>query len=360
MIQIWTRSGFTVGIATLLLSTLPASNAVSVPIATGGPLVHTYSIVARDADTGQLGVAVQSHWFSVGSIVSFAEAGVGAVATQSLVEISYGPKGLDLMRGGLSAPEALKKLLAEDPDREVRQVAMVDANGAVAVHTGELCIAEAGDRSGEQFSVQANLMLNDRVWGEMAAAYSAAEGDLAERLLVALEAAQEAGGDVRGQQSASILIVGGERSDEPWRERVMDLRVEDNPDPVGELRRLVQLQRAYDLANQGDEFVAEKKFEEAMRAYAEATELASDNVELKFWKAASLFKEGHEEEALRVFGIVFDLEPHWVLVVPRLGGLDVLADSEAGYARAVEEILAVAPDDARSRGLAEWEKRRGP
>ena len=183
----------------------------SVPLAQAGKPglrpVHTYSIVARDPVTGDLGVAVQSHWFSVGSVVTWAQAGVGAIATQSFVEVSYGPLGLELMKAGKTAPEALKALLAVDESADVRQVAMVDRHGNVAVHTGKKCIAAAGHHEGSQFTTQANLMEKDTVWGAMATAYETAEGDLAERLMSALEAAQEEGGDIRGKQSAAILIV---------------------------------------------------------------------------------------------------------------------------------------------------------
>jgi uncharacterized Ntn-hydrolase superfamily protein len=320
-------------------------------------LVHTFSIVARDPETGDLGVAVQSHWFSVGQSVPWAEPGVGAVATQSLVEVSYGPKGLDLMRGGLSAPEALAKLVAEDPQREVRQVAMIDAQGRVAVHTGRLCIAEAGHETGDQFSVQANLMLKPTVWPAMAKAYRAARGDLAARLLAALDAAQAEQGDIRGQQSAAILIVQGQKTDRPWTARVVDLRVEDNPKPLAELARLVQLHRAYARANEGDEQLAARDFDKAMAAYHEASELAPGNLELEFWRAASLFKAGRTTEALPLFRHVFETEANWALVVPRLRGLDVIAD-EGTFDLAVEAILAVAPEPARGKAMTEWQRRR--
>jgi uncharacterized Ntn-hydrolase superfamily protein len=320
-----------------------------------GPIVHTYSIVARDAETGELGVAVQSHWFSVGPIVPWAEPGVGAVATQSLVEVSYGPRGLALMREGLSAPEALEQLLAEDTEREVRQVAMIDAQGRVAVHTGKNCIAAAGHEVGDQFSVQANLMLNDRVWGAMAEAYRSAAGDLTDRMMAALDAAQGVGGDVRGQQSAAILVVKGTRSETPWAEKVMDLRVEDHPLPLTELHRLVRLNRAYEMANKGDEHVSLQEFEEAKAAYAKATELSPGNIELQFWKAASLYKVGEREEALPLFREVFVADANWALVVTRLGALNVLADDASSYAEAVQEILAVAPESARAQALEEWE-----
>ncbi len=295
--------------------------------------VHTYSIVARDAQTGQLGVAVQSHYFSVGPIVPWAEAGVGAVATQSLAKVDYGPDGLALMRQGLTAKQALAALLENDEGREVRQVAMVDANGNVAVHTGAKCIVPAGHLTGHEFSVQANLMLNDRVWPAMKAAFESAAGDLADRMVAALEAAQAAGGDIRGQQSAAIVVVSGEKQEKPWKGRLFDLRVEDHPRPVEELKRLVKLQRAYRLTDQGDEFVTAKRFDEAMAAYAKAAELAPDIVELKFWQGVTLFKVGREDQALPMFKDIFAKEPLWADVIPRLVPLDLLPADPAALKR---------------------------
>ena len=244
---------------------LTAAVLVSTALACGGLAVSagydslrpvaTYSIVARDAKTGEIGVAVQSHWFSVGSVVPWAEAGVGAVATQSLVDPSYGPLGLAHMRAGRGAPEALEALLAGDPGRQVRQVAMIDSRGRVAAHTGRRCIAEAGQIVDEesQFSVQANLMERGTVWPEMARAFRESEGDLADRMLAALEAAQLAGGDIRGKQSAALVVVSATPTGRAWEDRRFDLRIEDHPTPVEELKRLVRLQRAYLHMNAGVE-----------------------------------------------------------------------------------------------------------
>ena len=278
-----------------------------------------------------MGVAVKSHWFSVGPLVPWAEGGVGAVATQSFVDVSYGPRGLALMKQGMSAPDALAKLVAEDSERDVRQVAMVDAQGRVAVHTGAKCIAGAGDTTGDGFTCQANLMKNDRVWGAMAHAFTAAKGDLVDRLLAALVAGQAVGGDVRGRQSAAILIVKGTASDKPWNDKVLELRVEDDPDPIGELARLVRLRRAYDQADLGDRELAAHRVDAAKTAYARASELAPDNEELLFWKAAGLYKAGDEAAALPLFRKVFRVWPDWALVVPRLAGLDILADGPEGF-----------------------------
>ena len=223
------------------------------------PLAHTYSIVARDPKTGEMGVAVQSHYFSVGPIVPWAEAGVGAVATQSLVLVDYGPKGLELMKKGLTAKQALDQLLKADSTHDGRQVAMVDAKGNVAAYTGPSCIPDAGDVQGDQFSCQANLMSHPTIWPAMKAAYEKAQGDLAERLMQALEAAEKAGGDIRGRQSAAIVVVKGEKGANPWDNVVVNLRVEDHDHPLVELRRLLRLRRAYNLEDQGDAFTTAKK-----------------------------------------------------------------------------------------------------
>jgi uncharacterized Ntn-hydrolase superfamily protein len=309
------------------------------------PARATFSIVARDSVTGDIGVAVQSHYFSVGPIVPWAEPGVGAVATQSLVEVSYGPKGLDLMKDGRSARRALDELLAQDQYRDVRQVAMVDAEGIVAVHTGSKCIADAGDHAGAQYSVQANLMANKSVWNAMAKAYETSKGDLAERLLDALDAGQRAGGDIRGQQSAAIVIVRGKRSNRPWADRILDLRVEDSPRPITELRRLVTLWRAYRRVDEGDALITEGKVEEAMKAYSAAARLAPSNNEIVFWQAAALWKLGREKEATPLFRKVFAKERKWVDLIPRLVGAGLLADDAGG----IKRIQALAPPAKKAR-----------
>lgn len=303
------------------------------------PRVHTFSIVARDPGTGQLGVAVQSHWFSVGSIVSWAESGVGAVATQSFVDPAYGPLGLALMKAGKTPEEALKALLAADAQADTRQVAMVDVAGRVAAHTGPRSIAAAGHQAGSGYSVQANLMRSDRVWPAMAHAFETAKGDLVERLLVALEAAQAAGGDIRGRQSAAILVVAGEPSGKPWVDRLFDLRVEDHPEPIVELRRLVQLQRAYHFMNRGDELAGQARWNEALEQYRKGAELAPDIEELPYWVAVTLFTAGREEEALPIFHEVFLKNPDWIEVTRRLPAAGLLPDDPA----ALQKILNQAP-----------------
>ncbi|MCX7984931.1 MAG: DUF1028 domain-containing protein [Bacteroidetes bacterium] len=281
-------------------------------------LVHTYSIVARDSATGELGVAVQSHWFSVGSIVSWAEAGVGAVATQSLVDPAYGPLGLEMMKAGKTAQQALDGLLASDPGAEYRQVAMIDAKGNVAVHTGKKCIAEAGHSVGEQFSVQANMMLSNKVWNAMAEAFRKTKGTLAERMLAALDAAELAGGDIRGKQSAAILIVSGKNTGRPWVDRIMDLRVEDHPQPLVELRRLVTVHRAYMHMNAGDLALEKNDVEGALREYSAAEALLPDNLEMKYWHAVALANSGAIDRALPLFSDVFQKDARWRELTSRL------------------------------------------
>jgi uncharacterized Ntn-hydrolase superfamily protein len=275
----------------------------------------TYSIVARDPATGELGVAVQSHYFSVGPIVPWARAGVGAVATQADVQVSYGPQALDLLTAGATAAEALAELVAKDADAGDRQVAVIDASGRVATHTGERCIAYAGDALGEQVSCQANLMADGSVWGAMLAAFEQATGSLAERMMGALDAAEAHGGDVRGRQSAAILVVPA--SGEAW-ETSVSLRVEDDPEPLHELRRLFQLHRAYAIAGQGDELVDEGRYEDAARLFEQAFELAPDNHELMFWAGLARAESDDVDAGAALVRRAIELQPGWAELLPRL------------------------------------------
>jgi uncharacterized Ntn-hydrolase superfamily protein len=287
---------------------------------------HTYSIVAVDSATGQIGVAVQSHWFSVGSVVAWAEPGVGAVATQSFIEPAYGPRGLALMRSGIPAPAALAALLRADPDSQVRQVAMIDAHGQVAAHTGSRDIPAAGQVLGRGYSVQANVMRNDRVWPAMARAFETARGDLADRLLAALDAAEAAGGDIRGRQSAALLVVSGDRDARPW-ERVFELRVEDHPDPLAELRRLVTVARAYRAATDGDNFLTAGQVDSALAAYRHASEMLPDsatNGELVYWVAVTLADLGRVDEAIPLFRRAFAQDDGWATLLSRLPAVGLL------------------------------------
>jgi uncharacterized Ntn-hydrolase superfamily protein len=278
----------------------------------------TYSIVARDPQTGALGVAVQSHYFSVGPVVPWAEAGVGAVATQAHGERSYGALGVQLMRTGMHADQALAALLTADRGAARRPVAMVDAHGHAAAHTGELCIAHAGHRIAENVSVQANMMERDTVPDAMLAAYESATGDLAERLLAALDAAEAEGGDIRGRQSAAILVVTGERSGAPWEGREMELRVEDHPEPLVELRRLVTLHRAYKLQGEAEEAVATGGMEAGAKKIAQAFRLAPGNPEIAFWAAIGAAAGGQIDVARTLLAQAADVEPRWRDLVRRL------------------------------------------
>ncbi len=305
--------------------------------ASRGQLVHTYSIVARDPATGALGVAVQSHWFSVGSVVSWAEAGVGAVATQSFVDPTYGKLGLELMRAGKSAPDALKSLLAGDEAREVRQVAMIDSAGRVDAFTGKNDIEAAGHFVGKDFSVQANMMLNDTVWPAMARAFENTKGDLADRMLAALDAAQAAGGDIRGRQSAALIVVTGKPTGMAWRDRLFDLRVDDSAEPLQELRRLVTLQRAYNHMNAGDLAVEKKDNEGALREYSAAERLVPGNAEMTYWHAVALVNMGRVDESLPLFRKVFAMDKNWATLTPRLSKAGLLPNDP----KVIEKILSV-------------------
>ena len=286
----------------------------------------TYSIVARDEATGLVGVAVQSHWFSVGPIVPWAEAGVGAVATQASVDPVYGPKGLQRMREGQEARSALEGCLAEDDLRAVRQVAMVDAAGNAVAHTGDECIQAAGHLTGDGFSCQANMMLNDTVWQAMADSYVSAEGDLASRLMTALRGAEAEGGDIRGRQSAALLIVSAASTGDPSEDRPVDLRVEDHPDPLGELDRLLTVHRAYAHMNQFDRCQEVGDRQGAWREVAAAEGFAPDNAEIKFWKAIALAEVGRENEARALLEQIYPANAHWAELLRRLPAVGLAPD----------------------------------
>ncbi|MCD6576769.1 MAG: DUF1028 domain-containing protein [Anaerolineaceae bacterium] len=290
-------------------------------------IFHTYSIVALDRKANQIGVAVQSHWFAVGALCPWIEPGIGAIATQSIVEVSYGPKGLALLREGKSAQQALFELLKADDRKELRQVAMVDAHGNVAAHTGKRCIAEAGHQIGNSFSVQANMMLNATVWPAMASAFKNTRGNLANRLLATLQAAQSAGGDIRGKQSASMLVSENIKDNTPWKHTLIDLRVDDHSDPIAELKRLLDIQNAYDLMNTGDDLLSKNKYEAARNKYEQAAKLAPDIEELPFWQAVALADIGKVDEALPIFEQIFKKNRNWALLVQRLPASGLLTNN---------------------------------
>ncbi|HEY6063805.1 MAG TPA: DUF1028 domain-containing protein [Chitinophagaceae bacterium] len=302
------------------------------------PLAHTFSIVARDSVTGEMGVAVQSHWFSVGTAVSWAEAGVGAVATQSFVNKSFGIRGLALLKKGLTAQQALDSLLISDEGREVRQVAIVDTKGNVATHTGKGCIQFATQLQGNQFSVQSNMMLGDQVSNAMAAAFRKSAGKpLGERMLMALEAAQGAGGDIRGQQSAALLIVPARSEDKPWDERTVDLRVDDSKEPIKELRRLYTIQVAYEHMNKGDLAVEKNDMAKAMSEYNAAMKMIPGNLEMQYWTAITLANNKQTDQALPMLKKIFIKDKNWRELTRRLPVVKLLTVSDAD----LKKILAL-------------------
>ncbi len=294
------------------------------------PLAHTYSIVARDKNTGEMGVAVQSHWFSVGTLVSWGEAGVGVVATQSFINPAFGPGGLYLLKEGKSAKEALEILIKNDEGRDVRQLAILDKNGNSAGYTGSRCIPFAGHIEGENYSVQANLMESETVWGAMEKAFLETENlPLAERLLAAMEAAQAEGGDIRGKQSAAILVVRGEATGNLWEDRLVDLRIDDHPTPIKEMKRLLKVHRAYEHMNKGDLEIEHGNIEEAVKEYGAAEEMFPDNLEMKFWHAVTLANAGKMDDAKKIFKEVFTKDKNWHTLIPRLVKPELLTVSKS-------------------------------
>lgn len=291
-------------------------------------LVSTYSIVARDSVTGEMGVAVQSHWFNVGAIVGWGEAGVGVIATQSFVNPSFGIKGLNLLKQGKTPQQVVDELIAGDEGRDFRQLAVLDAKGNTASYTGSKCVDAAGNIAGKNCSVQANLMLSSEVWGEMEKAFNESTGRLAERMLAALEAAQNVGGDIRGMQSASLMVWKGNSTGKPWEDKLMDLRVEDNPAPLAELKRLLEVQRAYEHMNAGDVAVEKNDMTLAMNEYNAAMQMFPDNLEMKFWTAVTLANTGRLDEALPLFNIVFATDKNWKTLTPRLPKSGILNVSD--------------------------------
>ncbi|MFT5885358.1 MAG: putative Ntn-hydrolase superfamily protein [Arcticibacterium sp.] len=289
-------------------------------------LAHTFSIVAIDKQAGEMAVAVQSHWFSVGNVVAWAKSGVGVVATQSFVNKSFGIRGLAMIKSGKSASETLSSLLKDDEGREVRQVAIIDVNGDIANHTGNKCIDFAGDIIGVDYSVQANMMLNNTVPKAMSMAFEKSEGlPLAERVLAALEAAQAAGGDIRGRQSAAIRVVKIEASTEPWNDDfVVDLRVDDHESPIKEIGRLLKVQRAYEFMNAGDLYVEHNEMEKAMNAYNSAMKMFPENLEMQYWTAITLANNGETEKAATMLQKVYKGDANWRELTRRLPKVGLL------------------------------------
>jgi uncharacterized Ntn-hydrolase superfamily protein len=297
----------------------------------------TYSIVARDKKTGEFGVAVQSHYFQVGPVVPWALAGVGAVATQSQVNISYGPLGLELLQAGLTAEQALKALIAGDPLADTRQCAIVDARGNVAAHTGAKCIPAAGQKLGDAFSCQANLMEKDTVWAAMADAFESTQAPLAERMMAALEAAEVEGGDIRGRQSAAMLVVSGTGTGRPWDDRLIDLRVEDSPEPLLELRRLIRIKRAYAADSEADHLDEAGDTAAATAKRKEAFELAPDNIELRFWAGLAMATAGDLDGGCALIGEAARQDTRWLETIRRLAIVDRVSPE---LAASIESRLA--------------------
>ncbi|TBW27088.1 DUF1028 domain-containing protein [Gramella sp. KN1008] len=298
---------------------------------------HTYSIVARDTVTGEMAVGVQSHWFSVGSLVPWGKSGVGVVATQSFVNPAYGPKGLELMANGVSAEEALSQLVEEDKGRDYRQVAFLDAHGSVSAFTGGNCVQAAEDLTGKNFSVQANMMLNEEVVPAMAEAFMRySDYPLAERVVEVLKAAEKAGGDIRGKQSAALIVVGPEKTTKSWEDKKIDLRVDDHEQPLKELERLLKVARAYEHMNKGDLAVEAGDMERALKEYGTAERMFPENLEMKFWKAVALANSGRIEEAQPIFNMVFEEDENWKEMLTRLPKSGILTISEEQLQRIID------------------------
>ncbi|MFX0140659.1 MAG: DUF1028 domain-containing protein [Candidatus Hodarchaeota archaeon] len=288
-------------------------------------LAHTYSIVARDPETGEMGVGVQSHWFSVGSVVSWGEAGVGVVATQSLVNKSFGLRGLELLKQGKSPQEAIDIILSDDEGRDVRQVSILDAQGRVATHTGSKCIKHAGHIKGENFSVQANMMLSDKVWPAMVEYFKKYNNlPLPERIVKCLEAAELEGGDIRGKQSAALLVVAGEATENKWEDPKIDLRVEDHMEPLQEIGRLLKVWRAYEHMNNGDLAIEQGDMGKALEEYNASMEMFPENLEMKYWTAVSLANNNKIDESLIIFEEIFKKDNNWRLLTERLPKSELL------------------------------------
>ena len=301
------------------------------------PLAHTYSIIARDPNTGDMGIAVQSHWFSVGTVVAWGEAGVGVVATQAFANVSFGHRGLQLLKQGMGAKQAVEALIASDEAREMRQLAIVDAQGEVATHTGKKCIPMAGHIVGVDHSVQANLMINEKVWPAMDKAFQSAEGPLPERMLLALEAGEATGGDIRGRQSAALLVVRGRPTGKSWEDRLVDLRVDDSKEPLIELRRLLDVHRAYEKMNQGDTALETGNMTLAREFYSSAERLFPENEEMRFWHAVTLASNGLLEESLPLFKDVFRRNENWRLLARRIVPNGQLLVNETGLSRIISQ-----------------------
>lgn len=303
----------------------------------------TYSIVARDPKTGQFGVAVQTHQVGVGRVVPWAFPGYGAITTQSLANISFGPIGLSMLREGMSAQQTLSALLAGDPNQHRRQVALIDRQGNAAAHTGEGCIVHAGHFVGAGYSVQANMMTRDSVIPAMSYAYENSTEHLAGRLIAALRAAQAEDGDIRGSQSAALLVVSGDSETPAWK-CDYDVRVDEHAQPVEELARIVQIRRAQRIDTEGYALLEEGDLHGALEKWAKARALTPDQEELAYWQAVTLADQHpeHVQTAALIFREAFEGHPrrqHWLDLVGRLSQCGLIMRPNAG-----EELLSALED----------------
>lgn len=313
----------------LIFSLFSVFTTIAQTVKPNDPLAHTFSIVARDGKTGEMAVAVQSHWFSVGTGVSWGEAGVGVVATQSFTNRSFGIRGLELLKQGKSPQEALDILLSDDEGRDFRQVAILDKLGRAATHTGKSCIDYAGHTNGENFSVQANMMLNDKVVPAMEKAWKEhSEMPLAERVVAVLQAAQNVGGDIRGKQSAALLVFAAEASGEPWNDKLIDLRVDDSENPIKEMDRLLKVFRAYEHMNQGDLFVEKNEMKSAMDEYNAAMKMFPENLEMQYWTAITLANDKQVKRAVEMLQNIYKKDENWRELTKRLPKVGLLNVSE--------------------------------
>ncbi len=309
--------------------TMISVNSVNAKTNNKEKLAHTFSIVASDKETGEMAVGVQSHWFSVGTLVSWGKSGIGVVATQSFVNPAYGPNGIKMMKDGKSASEVLEKLVSEDDGRDFRQVAMLDVNGDVSAFTGKKCIKFANQITGDNYSVQANMMMNDKIVPAMSKAFESYKNlPLAERVLKVLQVAQETGGDIRGRQSASLIVVNAEPVENSWEEHKIDLRVDDSEKPLVEIERLLKVHHAYEHMNNGDLAVEHNDMKLALKEYGSAEKLMPDNLEMKYWKAIALANNNQVREALPLFKIVFTKDENWRELTKRLPKSDLLKVSK--------------------------------
>lgn len=299
----------------------------------------TYSIIARDPDTGALGIACQTHFFGVGRLVGWLEPGVGVIATQAFVNVGFGPRGLDLLREGSTASTAMSTLIERDDQPAYRQLAVIDADGRVANYTGDKCVPAAGALSGDQVSVQGNMLASPAVYESMIRAYEEASGKtFTHRLLAALRAGEDAGGDARGSQSAVLKIVSGNRGGNAWEETLLDLRVDDHPDPVTEITRLAALSGAFDqigsvlftprLMIGTYENVTDDALHEALEALQGARTVLGDNLEAAFWQAVLLGRAGRDEEAAALFSDVFGQAEHWKPYLDQIAQAGFIAPSK--------------------------------